>query len=265
MSRARARVHAVVLVLGLTAACAGAGGAGDGAANESPSDAAGTVTVLAAASLTDAVTRVADDVQAEHPGLTVVTSYAGSAELVQQVLAGAPADVLVTASEAAMAPAVEAGAVAGKPVVIAENEVVLAVPAGNPAGVGGPADLAREELDVALCAEQVPCGAAGRAVLDAAGVVARPDTLESDVRAVLTRLRLGEVDAGLVYRTDVVASAGTVETVDLPVAVAGKGTTRYPAAVLADAPNRAGAAAVVEGLLSPAGREVLTRAGFRVP
>lgn len=216
----------------------------------------GTVTVLAAASLADVVDELAADVERAHPGLTVVTSTGGSSALAAQVLAGAPADVLATASAEAMSRIDGAD-----PQVFARNRVELVVPAGNPAGVRELADLGRPELAVALCAEAVPCGAAAAATLAAAGVTAAPDTLERDVRAVLTRVRLGEVDAGLVYRTDVLAAAGDVEGIAVPDGA----TTDYPITVLPQALNPLGARAFVDQVLSAEGRRVLDRAGFDAP
>lgn len=217
--------------------------------------------VLGAASLTDVLAELADAYEAAHPGTTVVLSTGASSALAQQVVAGAPADVLVTASPATMAVASGAGETAAEPVVLARNVLQLAVPAGNPGGVTGMADLARAELDVALCAVQVPCGAAAQQALQAAGVVAAPDTLEQDVRAVLARLRLGEVDAGLVWATDVQAAAGEVEGIVLPAEVG----TDYPVAVLRGGDQPEAAREFVALLLSEQGQAVLAAAGFAPP
>ena len=199
--------------------------------------------VLAAASLSDVLTELAAEHERSHPGTEVVTSFGGSSALAQQVVAGAPADVLVAASPSAVQVVLDAGAAVGEPVVVARNRLQIAVPAGNPGRVRALADLARPELAVALCAVQVPCGAAAERTLAAAGVQAAPDTLEQDVRAVLAKVRLGEVDAGLVYRTDVLAAGDEVEGLPLP----------------------PGADAAVELLLSDDGQEVLGRAGFDRP
>lgn len=223
----------------------------------------GEVVVLAAASLTDAFTELAADFEAAHPGVTVTLGLGGSSALAQQVVAGAPADVLATASPGTMATVADAGGLVGEPTVVARNRLQIAVPAGNPAGVTGLADLGDASLAVALCAEQVPCGAAARRVLAAAGVTPAPDTLEPDVRAVLTKVRLGEVDAGLVYRTDVLAAGDDVEGIDVPEADAA--VTDYPIAVVADAPNPRAAEAFVAHVRGEAGRKVLADAGFELP
>src|SRR3712207_2319827 len=161
-----------------------------------------------------------------------------------------------------MAVVVDAG-LTDDPQVFAANVLQLAVPAGNPADVTGLADLAREELTIAVCAPQVPCGAAAEDVFAAAGIAAAPDTLEEDVRAALTKVELGEVDAALVYTTDVAAAGDAVEGIDVPEAE--RAVNDYPIAVLADAPNPEAAAAFVQLVRSEEGRQALAGAGFRIP
>ena len=245
---------AVALAAGL-AGCGGPDDARDGTRDE--------LVVLAAASLTDTFGALASVFEAENPGVRVTASFAGSSQLAQQVVAGAPADVLATASPGTMATVADAGLTDGAPATFARNAPVLAVPEGNPADVDDLADLAEADLVVALCAEQVPCGAAAAALLDAAGVVAAPDTLEQDVRGVLTRLSLGEVDAGIVYRTDALAAAAAVDVVDVP--GAGQAGTSYLVAPLAGAASPDLATAFVDLVLSPRGRQVLADAGFEGP
>ncbi|MFC5381054.1 molybdate ABC transporter substrate-binding protein [Aquipuribacter nitratireducens] len=247
----------VVAVLGAVAGGLAVAGCGDAGAGDRE------LLVLAAASLTDVLPPVVAAFEAAEPGVELTTSFGGSAGLVQQVLAGAPADVLVTASAATAAQVVDAGLAAGAPVVVAVNELVLAVPAGNPGEVSGVDDLARDDLVVALCAAQVPCGAAAEQVLTAAGVRAAPDTLEQDVRGVLTRLELGEVDAGLVYRTDALAAGDAVEVVPVPGAAAA--ANEYQALALTSAADAGLAAAFVDHLRAPAARDALAEAGFVVP
>jgi molybdate transport system substrate-binding protein len=218
--------------------------------------------VLAASSLTEAFERVAADFEAAHADVTVVLSFASSSTLAAQAAQGAPADVLATASPEAMDRAVDAGAVDGSPRVLARNRLVLAVPPGNPAGVTGLADLGRDELRVALCAPEVPCGAAASRAFEAAGVTPAPDTLESDVKATLTKVLLGEVDAGLVYGTDVLAAGDAVRGIDL--AASEQAATDYVIAPLAQAPKPEAARAFVAHVESAAGQQVLADAGFDV-
>jgi molybdate transport system substrate-binding protein len=162
-----------------------------------------------------------------------------------------------------MATVVDAGGAAGEPVVFARNQLVIAVPKGNPEGVRGLADLARPGVKVALCAEQVPCGAAARTALDAAGAKVTPVTEEQDVKAALAKVRLGEVDAALVYRTDARAAAAEVDGVEFPESA--RAVNEYPIVVLREAPNPAGAAAFLALVTSEPGRAALTGAGFQVP
>ncbi len=234
-----------------------------GASTAAPPDETleGTLVVLAAASLTDVVTDLAGALEAEHPGLTVRTSFGASSALATQVVSGAPADVIVTASPATMTTVTDA--LGGDPVVVATNQLQIAVPTGNPGGVTTLADLADPARTVALCAAEVPCGAVGAQVLAKAGVTPAPDTLEQDVRAVLTRLQLDEADAGLVYRTDVIAADGAVEGIDVPADV--QVPTDYAALVVLDAPHPRAAAAFVALLQGPVGRRALEDAGFDVP
>jgi molybdate transport system substrate-binding protein len=250
------------LVVGLAAAAsllAGAGCGGGAAGGRPP----GTVTVFAAASLTESFTGLGRDFEAANPGTRVTFSFGGSAALAAQIGQGAPADVFASASPANMKTVTDAGDVDGAPATFARNQLVIAVPKGNRGRVAGLADLARPGTKVAVCAEQVPCGAAARRALDAAGVRLTPVTLEQDVKAALAKVRLGEVDAALVYRTDAKAAAADVDGVEF--AESAGAVNDYPIAVLRDAPNPAGARAFVAHVRSERGRAVLAAAGFQVP
>lgn len=219
----------------------------------------GTVTVFAAASLTGSFDRIGRDFEAAHPDSTVVFNFAGSSALATQIAEGAPADIFASAAPRNMT-GVDSD---GTPVVFARNQLVVAVPAGNPEGVRGLSDLSRPGLKVALCAEQVPCGSAARRALDAAGVTLTPVTLETDVRGALAKVRLGEVDAALVYRTDTQAATPDVAAVEFPESA--RAINDYPIAVLTDAPNPAAAQAFVAHVRSAGSQAVLTEAGFQTP
>jgi molybdate transport system substrate-binding protein len=198
-----------------------------------------------------------------HPGRGVTFTFAGSASLAQQVVAGAPIDVLATASDATMRTAVDAGRADGEPAVFARNALEIAVPVGNPARVTSLADLARPGLKLAVCAAGVPCGDAADESLRTAGVDVRPVTRERDVKAVLTKVQLGEVDAGIVYRTDVRAAAGKVEGV--PVLEADQVRTRCLVVVVREAADAVAAREFVDLVRSADGRAVLRKAGFELP
>lgn len=223
----------------------------------------GTVTVLAAASLTESFEKLGEQLAAEYPGLEVVFSFGPSSGLVEQVLAGAPADVLATADTRTMDEAVGGGAVEGQPEVFARNTLTLAVPAGNPGGVTGLADLARPELRIAICEPKVPCGAASERLLKAAGVIAAPDTLTTDVKEATSLVSLGEADAALIYRTDAAAEGNAVETIEVP--EADEVVNDYPVAILVDAPNPDGAHVVIDAITGDPGQAILADAGFLEP
>lgn len=261
----RAALLAVVgAVLATVAGCGGTQGSpGAGGASPSGGGATGTVTVFAAASLTESFQKIAQDFQAAHPGVQVKFNFGASSALAQQIVQGAPADVFAAASAATMKQVTDAQAAAGAPRVFARNTLQIAVPKGNPGKVASLADLAKPGLKVALCAPQVPCGAAAGKALEAAGVKVTPATLEQDVKATLTKVRLGEVDAALVYRTDVKAAGGAVEGIDFPEAA--KAVNDYPIVVLAKAPNAPAANAFVDYVLSDRARAVLAEAGFQTP
>jgi molybdate transport system substrate-binding protein len=243
-----------------TAACGG----GDRAAavgSSKSSGISGTITVLAAASLTETFTQLGRDFQAANPGTKVTFSFGGSSGLATQINNGAPADVFAAASPATMTLVTNAGNADGPPTVFVRNQLVIAVPTGNPKGIKGLADLTKPGIKVALCAAEVPCGAAAAKALAAASVNLTPVTLEQDVKGALAKVKLGEVDAALVYRTDAKAAAGAVEGIEFPQSAGA--TNDYPIVVLRDAPNKAAAQAFVAYVLSDAGHAVLTSAGFQ--
>lgn len=248
-------------VVVIAVACLSACGSG-GPATSAGAGGAKEVTVFAAASLTGTFTELGKVFEAAHPGTAVRFNFGSSATLAQQITQGAPADVFAAASPATMKTVTDAS-LAGAPVTFARNMLQIAVPAGNPAGVDALGDLAGPEVKVALCAEQVPCGAAAVKALGAAGVKITPVTLEQDVKATLTKVELGEVDAALVYKTDVIASAGKVEGIAFPEAA--QAVNDYPIAALAKAPAGAVAKEFVDLVLSQRGKDVLAKAGFEVP
>ncbi|MDH2425274.1 molybdate ABC transporter substrate-binding protein [Sphaerisporangium sp. TRM90804] len=254
---------ALVLPLALAglAGCGPAEPAASPASPASPGEAT-TLTVFAAASLTGVFTELGTAFEAAHPGTTVRFNFGSSSTLAQQIVQGAPADVFAAASPATMKIVTDASLAAG-PVTFARNTLQIAVPAGNPARVDDLADLADPKVKVALCAEQVPCGAAAAEALRAAGVRVTPVTLEQDVKATLTKVELGEVDAALVYRTDVLASGGEVSGIDFPEAA--KAVNDYPIAPLSQAPAPGAARGFVDLVLSQRGRDALTGAGFQAP
>ena len=275
-SRALLVVPAAAL-LALTA-CGGSSqdaAAGSTAASAASSSATGdaptgTVTVFAAASLTDVFTGFGEQLEADNEGLTVQFNFAGSSALATQITQGAPADVFAAADEPQMTRVQDAG-LAEAPEVFAENRLMLVVPRENPAGIELPeaagipslADVLPPDATLAVCAAEVPCGKAAAEVLGPTGLSDAPDTYEEDVRAVLTKVELGEVDAGLVYVSDVEAAGDSV--LAFAFREAEPAGNRYPVVVLADAPNPVAAQAFVDLVTSEEGQRALADAGFRAP
>ena len=259
--RARALTAPIAAVLLALPACGGI--ADDGGDAGSTDGLSGTLTVFAAASLTDVFGELGDQLTADNPDLDVRFNFAGSSALATQIVEGAPADVFASANPAQMTVVTDEALQATAPEVFTENVLRIAVPPGNPAGITGLADFAREELTLAICAPDVPCGAAAEQVFEAAGVDAVPDTLEEDVRAAVTKVQLDEVDAALVYASDVVAAGDAVEGIEFPEAE--DAVNEYPICALADAPNPDAAQAFLDLVLSDAGQSVLEGAGFRAP
>ncbi len=220
----------------------------------------GTVTVFAAASLTAAFETMAGAFEKAHPGAKVELNFAGSPTLVQQIEQGAPADVFASADEANMQKLVESGEVAGAPQLFAQNTLQIAVPAGNPKHITTLADFAKADLTIALCGPTVPAGRYAVEVFAKAGVPVPAASQELDVKAVVSKVMMGEADAGIVYVTDVRAAGRQVEGVAIP--EPSNVSARYPIAVLKSAPNPAAAEAFVAFVLSPEAQQLLATFGF---
>lgn len=248
----------------LLVAVAGCGSSGSGNQDTvtAGSSLHGSVTVLAAASLTEAFGTLAKQFEAAHPGVKVKLSFGASSALAQQINAGAPADVFASAAVQNMQQVVSAGG-ASSSKNFGKNVLEIAVPPSNPAGISQLADLARHGVKVALCQRQVPCGATAYQVFSNAGITVTPVTEEADVKSTLTKVETNEVDAGVVYVTDVRAAGSKVTGIPIPDSV--NASTEYPIAALGKAANPGAAAAFVAYVLSSSGRAVLSAAGFEKP
>ena len=219
--------------------------------------------VSAAASLTDAFAAVADVFEQANPGVDVILNLAGSSTLREQILEGSPTDVFASANLSTMQQVIEAGVTSGPPRIFAENRLQIALPAGNPGGVVGLDDLANEVLLVGLCAEGVPCGDLARTVLVEAGVEVSVDTNEPDVRSLLSKIEVGELDVGITYVTDVISTDGAVEGVDIPEEL--NGVAAYSIVALEGAGDADLARAFIEFVLSRDGQEIIGELGFSSP
>ena len=265
MRRSPLVAASILAAAGLLSACgsssSGGGAAPAGAGSPSPS-VTGNITVFAASSLKEAFTTIGQQFEAAHPGVKVTFSFAASSALAQQINSGAPADVFASASKTNMQQVVDAGG-ASNPTDFVKNVMEIATPPSNPANVTTVNDLAKSSVKVALCQPQVPCGSTAQKVFTNAGITVKPVTLEPDVKSVLGKVTLGEVDAGMVYVTDVLAAGSAVKGVEIPDNV--NASTTYPIAALTKAPNPSTAQAFVAYVLSPDGQTVLKNAGFESP
>lgn len=268
---------ATVATVGMIAAC-GSSATGPSAASSStassaapssaapssagPSGVSGTITVLAAASLTEAFKTLGQQFEFRYPAAKVTFSFAASSALALQINGGAKADVFASASPKNMKQVITAGGAAASTNFV-KNVMEIAVPPGNPAKITSLADLTKQGVKLALCQPQVPCGATAALVFKNAKLTARPVTAEADVKSTLTKVESGEVDAGVVYVTDVRAAGSKVKGVSIPAGV--NASTQYPIAALSKAPNAPGAKAFVDYVLSPAGQQTLAADGFEKP
>ncbi|WP_370618143.1 molybdate ABC transporter substrate-binding protein [Mumia sp. Pv 4-285] len=247
-----------VLALALAVAVLTLGACGTDPDERGSADGERTLTVLAAASLTESFDEIAELYEAEHDGVDLRLSYDSSSVLAEQVNQGSPADVLATADQKTMASVVDQGNAQGDPQVFATNTLVIAVPPGNPGGVAGIGDLGKATF--AVCVPEAPCGDAAVRLLALDGNDAKPTTEETNVKGVLTKVTLGEVDAGLVYRSDALAAGDAIETVDAE--NASEVVNVNPITVLAGSRATDDAQAFVDLVLSDEGQQILADHGF---
>src|SRR2546426_11129915 len=205
----------------------------------------GPLTVFAAASLQPAFDKIAAQIHVD-----ATFNYAGTQTLAAQLTQGAEADVFASADKTHMKTLLDAGLIAGAPEVFAHNRLEIAVATGNPKGIHGLADLARSGLVVVLADPSVPAGKYAQQALAKAGVNVKPASLELQVTAVLSKVALGEADAGIVYVSDIVTS-GKVDGIAIPASQ--NVIAEYPIAKLAAATNNGGADAFIAYVVSPAG------------
>ena len=252
------RMAATAMVL-LLAGCAGETGDGGSA----PPVEQRTLTVFAAASLTEVFTELEPRFEEVHPGVDVVFNFGASSDLAQQIVNGGPADLFAAANNSTMQTVVDAGLVEGEPTVFATNGLEIVTAPGNPKGITSFADLARPDLQVVVCAPQVPCGVAVEKIEQAAGVTLSPVSEEPDVKSTLGKVTTGNADAALVYATDVRAAGDDVQGVEFPEAA--QAVNDYPIAVIADASAADLGRAFQELVTGAEGRAVLGSAGFGSP
>ena len=224
---------------------------------------AGSVTVFAGSSLTDAFKKAGDQLKAKNAGTEFVFNFGSSSTLATQIINLAPADVFASADDVNMQKVVDAKLNDGAPAIFLSNRLQIAVAAGNPKQIAGLSDLAKSGLIVVLAGPTVPAGRYALEALQKAGVIVRPASQEVDVRAVLNKVALGEADAGIVYVTDVKSAGARVTGVDIP--DQHQVIARYPIAVIKDSKNPRLAKAFVDYILSDEGQRLLAEYGFSKP
>jgi len=216
------------------------------------------LTVFAAASLQPAFDKVATQFKTQD-NITTTFNYAGTQTLISQLTQGAQADVFASADVAHMTTAQNGGLIAGTPQVFVHNRLEIAVEKGNPRGIHALADLARPGLTIVLADPSVPAGRYAQQALAKAGVTVHPASLEPQVTGVLSKVTLGEADAGIVYVSDIVTS-GKVDGIAIPDSQ--NVIADYPIARLSGAQNKTGADAFIKYVLSSQGQAILAGAGF---
>ncbi|HXS62108.1 MAG TPA: molybdate ABC transporter substrate-binding protein [Streptosporangiaceae bacterium] len=262
------RTGEAVFTAGLAAVALAAMTAGCGSSTTthihatSPHTPSGTITVFAASSLQGAFTTIARQFEAHHRGTTVKFSFGPSSGLADQIKSGSPADVFASASPQNMTKVVSAGD-ATMPKTFAKNIMEVAVPPKNPAHVTSVKSLSKSSVKTAVCKPQVPCGFVARKVFSLNKISVKPVTMQPDVSSVLTQVELNNVDAGMVYATDVKAAGSKVKGIKIP--AADNASTSYPIATIKKSPNMVTAEAFASYVLSPAGQKVLADDGFEMP
>ena len=263
-------VGGVSALLLLVAGCSSSGGGGgssttpsaggSSAASSASSALTGTITVDAAASLTEAFGTIATAFEKANPGTTVKVNYGASSDLSTQIGQGAPVDVFASASTKNMT---SLGAKAVSPTNFVSNTAEIAVPPSNPGKITSVQDLARSGVKVAVCDPAVPCGVIAASVFTNAKITVKPVAREADVKHTLAIVESNEADAGIVYVTDVRSAGSKVKGIAIPDSV--NASTVYPIAPLAASKNAPLAKAFVAYVLSAAGKTVLTADGFKNP
>jgi molybdate transport system substrate-binding protein len=230
--------------------------------------------VFAAASLTEAFGDIGQLFESQNPGTTVTFNFAGSNQLAQQIGQGAPADLFASANNTQMGVTIESGRIlTGTQQTFVRNRLVVITPADNPGGINALQDLATPDLKIVFAADAVPVGQYTVEFLEKASaasgftadykdaVIANVVSYEENVRSVLSKVALGEADAGIVYTSDITQnSRDQMAQIEIPDAL--NVIASYPIAPVADSPNGEEAAAFIALVLSPEGQAILTRYGF---
>jgi molybdate transport system substrate-binding protein len=252
------RARFIAILAAVAATCAACGSSAPAATT--PSALSGSITVFAAASLTDSFKALSSAFQAAHPGVTVQFNFAGTPTLVTQIEQGAQVDVFASADTTNMDKLKGDGFTLGTPQVFAHNQLEIVVAPGNPRGITGLADLAKAGVIYISEAATVPAGKYSLQALAKAGVTVTPKSLETDVKSVVSKIELGEADAGIVYTTDVKAAGSKVQGVPIPAAYNVVAT--YPLIAVKGTKNSALADAFIAFVVASAGQSTFESFGF---
>ncbi len=264
MSRTRSFITRVVFWGAITVVISGCSSSSSGDTDRSSKKI--RLNVSASASLARAFDEIYTVFELQFPAISVSSTFAGSATLVTQIQNGATADVVALADTTNMEKLREVGQINPATVkIFATNTMTIAVPRKNPNKVAGLRDLADESINVVLCAPNQPCGAYARQILENAGLSVSPKSLETSVGGVISKISNGQADAGIVYVTDILAAAKTVEAVSIPAAL--NITALYPIARRAELSTTVQKAAdtFIAFVLGKSGTEILNKYGFRLP
>jgi molybdate transport system substrate-binding protein len=223
----------------------------------------GDITVFAAASLTDSFTAIGEAFEAANPDISTTFSFDSSSALVQQIIEGAPADVFASADVANVDKLTDAELEGSAPVVFATNLLTIIVAPDDPHGISGVDDLADPDLEVVVCAAEVPCGNYANQIFTTAGVEVTPASFEQNVRGVSTKVIAGEADAGIVYVTDVIAAGDDAAMVQIPEDI--NVVAEYPIAPVAASENAELGQAFIEFVLDDEAQAILAEHGFSPP
>jgi molybdate transport system substrate-binding protein len=252
----------VALVLAACSSSSSTSSSGGASGSSSPK-LSGTLVVFAATSLTDAFDKIGAQFHQANPGVTVKFNYNGSSSLATSINQGAPADVFASAAPANMKTVTDAGNAADTPKIFASNTGEILVGKGNPDHITSVSQLANPAVKVVVCAPEVPCGAVATAIFKNADATVKPVSEETNVGGVVTKVTLGEADAGIVYVTDVKANEGKATGVPIPANE--NDTTEYPIAEVKAAPNASAATAFISYVLGSQGQQILASFGFAPP
>jgi molybdate transport system substrate-binding protein len=253
-------IRALVLSVCILAGCSGADQTGGAKTN----GIGGSLAVFAASSLKQPFDAIDADLAASNTNSRITFSFAGSNALVTQILEGAPADVVALADQANMNRLVDAGLVE-PPVTFARNTLEIAVAPKNPKRITGLRDLERSDVSLVMAADGVPVGEYGRQVLSNMHETVKPKSLETDVKSTLVKVIAGEVDAAIVYATDVAAAGTAVTGVEIPAQQQAGVDISYPMAIVKASKNHVAAQTFVQSAVSGEVHKQLAAAGFQDP